>query len=70
LYLGHVFVSVVLLVSVHACNSVDDIVFMGLIVVHVAWEDLETNILSRGVLSRETTSRATQWVPFPAPLRV
>ena len=46
-YCGHVFVSVVLLVSVHACNSVDDIIFMGLTVMQVAGEDFGSNIPSR-----------------------
>jgi len=53
LHLGYVFVSVVLFVSVHACNSVDDIVLVGLTVVQVAGEDLGSNVPPGCVVLRD-----------------
>ena len=56
-------VSWVCFVSVaNGCTSVDDIIFVGLIVVQIAAEDPQNKRPLRGALSRETTSRATQWV--------
>jgi len=49
------------------CNSVDDIVFVGLTMVQVAREDLRTNVPS-GVRCPEDHFLGYQWVPFPTPL--
>ena len=46
------------------CTSVDDVVFVGLTVVHIAREDPQDKRSLQGALSQETTSRATQWVPL------
>ena len=47
---------------VNDCTSVDDTVFVGIIVVQIAGEDHRDKHPLRGALSREITSQAAQWV--------
>ena len=64
-YCGRVFYWWYCFVSmVNGCTIIEDIVFVGLMVVQIAREDLRDKRSLRGALSREIISRATQWVPL------